>query len=398
MKGKKGKNCVILFLCMCMCLLLTLNACGVKDRNSFETEIHEKDEQGQEQETDFSSLVCTGTTALKYADQFSIEEYGIYKLITIADSGRFLLVPEDAAVPAGLPEDTVILQQPLDCAYLVSTSAMDLIQTIDALTAVRLSGTKKENWYVEEAAAAMQSGALLYAGKYNTPDYELILNEGCDLAIENTMIYHNPEVKEKLEALGIPVLVERSSYEHHPLGRLEWIKLFGVLFLQEENADRFFEEQLAKIEPLMEQEDTDKSVAFFYITSNGAVSVRKPKDYIAQMIELSGGRYVLDMIPNESGNALSAMNMQMEDFYAAARDADILIYNSTIDGELKGMQELIEKDALFADFKAFQEKQVYCTTGNFFQKTTGIGEFMVDLNRIYSDSDTSENTFLRKLR
>ena len=67
----------------------------------------------------------------------------------------------------------------------------------------------------------MEEGDILYAGKYSAPDYELILDEGCNLAIENTMIYHNPEVKEKLEELGIPVLVERSSYESHPLGRLE---------------------------------------------------------------------------------------------------------------------------------------------------------------------------------
>ena len=39
------------------------------------------------------------------------------------------------------------------------------------------------------------------------------------------MIYHTPEVKEQLEDFGVPVLVERSSYENHPLGRMEWIKL-----------------------------------------------------------------------------------------------------------------------------------------------------------------------------
>lgn len=54
------------------------------------------------------------------------------------------------------------------------------------------------------------------------PDYELILENDCDLAIESTMIYHSPEVKEQLESFEIPVLVERSSYEEHPLGRLEW--------------------------------------------------------------------------------------------------------------------------------------------------------------------------------
>ena len=62
----------------------------------------------------------------------------------------------------------------------------------------------------------------------------------CDLAIESTMIYHNPEVKEKLEQLGIPVLVERSSYESHPLGRTEWMKLYAVLLGKEEAAETAF--------------------------------------------------------------------------------------------------------------------------------------------------------------
>ena len=47
---------------------------------------------------------------------------------------------------------------------------------------------------------------MIYAGKYNAPDYELILNEGCNLAIESTMIYHCPQVKEQLEKAGCPIL------------------------------------------------------------------------------------------------------------------------------------------------------------------------------------------------
>lgn len=59
-------------------------------------------------------------------------------------------------------------------------------------------------------------GKIAYAGKYSAPDYEKILSSDCGLAVESTMIYHTPEVKEQLERLGIPVLVERSSYEGHP--------------------------------------------------------------------------------------------------------------------------------------------------------------------------------------
>ena len=124
---------------------------------------------------------------------------------------------------------------------------------------------------------AMESGSLTYAGKYSAPDYELLLNSGCDLAIENTMINHNPEVKEKLEELGIPVLVEMSSYESHPLGRLEWIKLFGVLLGKEDEAAGFFDAQVKEIEPILKAADTAdekadaKSVAICAVTSNGSI-------------------------------------------------------------------------------------------------------------------------------
>ena len=55
------------------------------------------------------------------------------------------------------------------------------------------------------------------------------MDEGCNLAIESTMILHTPKVQEMIEMLDIPVFIDRSSYETHPLGRTEWIKVYGVL-------------------------------------------------------------------------------------------------------------------------------------------------------------------------
>ena len=349
-------------------------------------------------ETDFSELTKTGQWDLSYATQYCVEQYGEYDLITMADDSRFLLVPENVPVPEHVPEDVVVLKQPLDHTYLVSSSVMDMIREIGALSDIRLTGVKESDWYIEEAAAAMEDGSMLYAGKYNEPDYELILKEGCNFALENTMIGHNPEVKEKLESLGIPVMVERSSYEEHPLGRLEWIRLYGLLYGKEQEADAFYEEQLKKIEPIMEKEDTGRTVAFFYITANGAVNVRKPNDYIAQMIGLAGGTYVLNDRLSAEENALSTMNMQMEDFYAAAKDADILIYNSTIEGELYSVDELLAKSTLFSDFKAVKEGNVYCTGSNFFQESTGTCDFIEDLHKVLVDETDDNYRFLKHVR
>ena len=153
-----------------------------------------------------ASLVFDHSYPLDYAAQFSADCYeGGYVLVNIPDSGRFLVIPEDAAEVDDLPADVVPLRQPLDNIYLVSTSAMDLFVHLDALDCIALSGTKAEGWYVEEAKQAMQEGRIAYAGKYSAPDYERILAAGCSLAIENTMILHDPAVKEQLEKFGVPV-------------------------------------------------------------------------------------------------------------------------------------------------------------------------------------------------
>lgn len=345
----------------------------------------------------FNDLEETGSLELAYADQFQIEQYGNYRMITIVDNGRFLLVPKSAAVPTDLPDDVVVLQQPMKNVYLVSSAVMDLVCQTGAMSSVKFTGIKEKDWYVEEAAKAMEEGNLIYAGKYSAPDYEMLLDGGCGFAVENTMITHNPEVKEKLEELGIKVMIERSSYEKHPLGRLEWIKLFGVLFGKEEQAVDYFNDQIARIEPIMEKENTGLKVAFFAVSSDGSITVRKPNDYVSSMIELAGGIYSLNGYLPEEENALSTMKMQMEDFYAAEKDADILIYNGTIEGELTSVDELIQKNSLFADFKAVKSGQVYTTGSNFYQQTSKTCDFIEDLNKVLTNDSDTDYEFLKKL-
>lgn len=335
---------------------------------------------------------------LEYATQFAVDYYqDDYAVITIAQEGSYLVVPEGKEAPEGLDKEIKVLQQPLDHIYLVATSSMDLFRAIGGIENITLSGTDANGWYIEEAKEAMENGNIQYAGKYSAPDYELILANGCDLAIESTMIYHSPDVREKLEEFGIPVLVEHSSYESDPLGRMEWLKLYAVLLDKEEEADAYFQSQTDMLTDVLGAENTEKTVAFFSINSNGYVTVRKTGDYISKMIELAGGRYIFQNLGND--NALSTMNMQMEDFYAGACDADYIIYNSAIESELHSLDELLEKSSLLADFKAVKEGNVWCTEKSLFQETTGIATMISDMHTMLTsdDPDLSQLTYMYRL-
>lgn len=335
---------------------------------------------------------------LEYATQFAVDYYqDDYAVITIAQEGSYLVVPEGKEAPEGLDKEIKVLQQPLDHIYLVATSSMDLFRAIGGIENITLSGTDANGWYIEEAKEAMENGNIQYAGKYSAPDYELILANGCDLAIESTMIYHSPDVREKLEEFGIPVLVEHSSYESDPLGRMEWLKLYAVLLDKEEEADAYFQSQTDMLTDVLGAENTEKTIAFFSINSNGYVTVRKTGDYISKMIELAGGRYIFQNLGND--NALSTMNMQMEDFYAGACDADYIIYNSAIESELHSLDELLEKSSLLADFKAVKEGNVWCTEKSLFQETTGIATMISDMHTMLTsdDPDLSQLTYMYRL-
>lgn len=351
--------------------------------------------------SEWSKMTPTGSMELQYADQFHVDYYPDgYALITIGDTEQFLLVPENKQAPEGVDSDITVLQQPITNIYVAASSAMDLFSGLDALDSVRMTSTTLDNWSLPEIRQAIENEDILYVGKYNTPDYEAILSESCSLAIESTMIYHNPETQEQLESLGIPVLVERSSYESHPLGRMEWIKLYGLLLGKTEYAIEYFDQKVTQLDDILTGDSTGKTVAFFYISSNGYANVRKPGDYISKMIELAGGSYVLSADDlNVDENALSTMNMQMEAFYAAAKDADYLIYNSTIDGELQTVDQLLDKSALLADFKAVKEGNVWCTEKNMFQQTTGAADMIADLHAIITgDTDGIDQlTFLHRL-
>ena len=339
------------------------------------------------------SLVFSNHYQLDYAQQFTADCYeGGYTMVSIPDSGqKFLVVPQDAAEVDSLPADVTVLRQPVENIYLVSTSVMDLILHLDALDSITLSGTKAEGWYLPEAKQAMEEGRIAYAGKYSAPDYEQILAANCSLAIQNTMILHTPEVKEQLEHFGIPVLVERSSYESGPLERMEWIKLYGILLGKEDTAEQVFAAQEAAIAPLLEQEPTGKSCAFFSLSSNNLATVRKGSDYVAKMIEMAGGAYVFSDL-TDNGNSLATMNLPLEDFYAGAKDADVLIYNSAIEGTIASVSQLTEKFPLLSEFKAVQNGQVWCTSQSLFQQSMELADLILDMNKVFTEGTPAADT------
>ena len=386
-----------------------------------------------------------------------------YQLLETAGGlRRYLIVPADAQISGqksghftaraseansankekkGDALELIVLQQPLTTTYVAASAVMAPLCDLGAVSQIRFSGLREEGWYVDEARAAMKEGTMLFAGKYSEPDYETLLREGCDLALESTMIYRAPEVTEKLSALGIPVYIDYSSYEPHVLGRLEWVRVYGALFGHEEKAQQWYASERDRIRAIQKDAEkasvgaaqigksTEKSgtktsvdskntqmtsdgsfaskdqavstgktgsesagpdttadlrptVVYFYVNSSGQIQVRQPHDYIPELLELAGARYLAPDMKGLSGSRKSNVTVSLEDFYSSCRDADYLIYSATLDRPLSSIRELLGKNALFADFKAVKEGHVYTTDKDFYQLSDRMADFAEDVHRM----------------
>ena len=336
--------------------------------------------------------------------------------------------------------ELTVLQQPLTTTYVAASAVMAPLCDLGAVSQIRFSGLREEGWYVDEARTAMKAGAMLFAGRYSEPDYETLLREGCDLALESTMIYRSPEVIEKLSALGIPVYIDYSSYEPHVLGRLEWIRVYGALFGHEEEAQQWYQTERDRIRAIQKDAETSSgeasqsgksaeksetktsrnskneasstetssgragtdttadqrpTVVYFYVNSSGQIQVRQPHDYIPELLELAGARYLAPDMSSLSGSRKSNVTVSLEDFYSSCKDADYLIYSATLDRPLSSIRELLGKNALFVDFKAVKEGHVYTTDKDFYQLSDRMADFAEDVSRMLQDQDDMH--FLKKV-
>lgn len=345
---------------------------------------------------EITGVTIQSKLVLNYAECFNVYYCADgYKILDVKDGAQYLLVPEGKEAPDDLDSDVIVIHQPLERIYMAATSPMALFDAIDSLDAIRLSGETANNWYVQDAIDAMNAGTMIFAGKYSEPDYELLVSENCDLAIESTMILHAPKVQEMIEMLDIPVFIDRSSYETQPLGRTEWIKLYGAMLNKEKEASEFFADQAGVVENLKDFQNTEKTVAFFYINTSGAAVVRNPEDYISNMIELGGARNAFRDLQDDSGK--TSVPITMEQFYDTAENADYLIYNASIDSTVKTLDDLLAKDSMFADYKAVKEGNVWTTEKSMYQATDRIAQFTNDINLLVTGGDPDQMVFLRKL-
>ena len=177
------------------------------------------------------------------------EKLALYKAKIV----RYLIVPEDAEIPAGLDKEMIVIQKPKKSAYVGSEEVLEILDKLNATDQITSVGVKQKNCKVEGIAKAMKAKKIIYAETYKKPENKKLMKSKCDLAILSNKILPDEknekkmsvedqqkryeELAEKFVLLDVPMIVDRSADEEKDDAKAEWSKVYEAIFAQTDSTD-----------------------------------------------------------------------------------------------------------------------------------------------------------------
>lgn len=206
----------------------------------------QKDAKEDSKSTESTDKEDTSDSGLTPAQE---EQLALYKAKIV----RYLIVPEDAEIPAGLDKEMIVIQQPKKSAYVGSEEVLEILDKLNATDQITSVGVKQKNCKVEGIAKAMKAKKIIYAGTYKKPENKKLMKSKCDLAILSNKILPDEknekkmsvedqqkryeELAEKFVLLDVPMIVDRSADEEKDDAKAEWSKVYEAVFGLTDSAD-----------------------------------------------------------------------------------------------------------------------------------------------------------------
>lgn len=350
------------------------------------TEKEPEKEPEKEAEEDFDGkLISEGRLGPDYADGFTVEKFkGGYRMLTDTLSNvPVLVVPEGMKVPEDLDPDVQVLQLPLTKSYVGGSNIAAMAEAVGAGKQVTQVSMEEHKWHLPGIKAQMADGTTQFVGD----DYELVAANGTQLAIING---YDESLFNKLRDMHIVVVCEQNTLEKSLFARLEWVKAVGVLFGHEEEAIKYFDDQVAQINEMSEQEHTGKIVGIGGMSvSSGKFFTRKGGDFQADYVRCAGGKFAMDDVEKDSGGSLT---ITAEDFYLYFKDADVVVWSFGLSKEGNSLELLKEAYPPIVDFKAWQNGQIYFTSDDYIQSAADPASIVRDIFTILHSDDPNVTT------
>lgn len=301
--------------------------------------------------------------SMQYAKLYTIDnEESNIKEVTIKNlwSGdskdeKYLLVPRDCTLL--LANNKNALPYPAERVICMSSSHVAFIESLGKESIIKgISGT----YYInnQKVKELISNGNIIDVGSEELPNYERIISLKPDIVIAYGVTGNSNSYIQKLQQYGIKVLTIGEYLENDPLGKFEYIKLFGLLTDSKSKADSIFTAGCSKYMDTKEHiaqavDSTKKTKVLINLPYKGIWMISGENNYINNLINDAGG-----IILGARKNISSSTQVSFEEIYSIALQADVWLHTNMTNS----LKELERENPLFKNFKPYKEQRIFNNT------------------------------------
>jgi iron complex transport system substrate-binding protein len=294
--------------------------------------------------------------SIEYASGLSILKYEGYSVVKIINpwpnsnkNFTYVLKENEAKVPDSLQKYTSI-KVPLESVVVTSTTNVPFLEMLEVEN--KLVGFPQTDYISSEKTRALiDKGAVKNVGQNEKLNIEQLIELAPDLIVTFGIDNNNPML-DNLKKSGLNVLIQGDWMEQSPLGKAEWIKLYGALFGKEDMAKELFDkivDSYKQAQKLVSEQPASSTVLYGSMYED-VWYVAKGESWVAQFMKDAKSNYLWADLKGTGSEGLS-----FEKVLVKAKTADFWIAT----GSVKTLEELGKNNPHYTEFDAFKNKNVY---------------------------------------
>jgi len=315
--------------------------------------------------------------SVHYATGLSIQKYADFSIVTVSNpwptsdkNYTYILHKQSAKIPDSL-QKYVAIQVPIKSIVVTSTTHIPALELLEIEN--KLVGFPNTDYISSEKTRALiDLGKVREIGSNQSLNTEVLLDMQPDVII-GFGVDGEKKTYDNLQQNGLKILYNGDWTEQHPLGRAEWIQLFGVLFGLEEKANQVFKtiekDYLEAIN--LVKKSTSKPTILSGAIYQDQWYLPQGKSWAAQFLDNAGGNYLW-----KNSEGTGSLSLSFETVLEIAQDADFWIGP----GQFISFEQLEKANPNYKHFKAVQNKNVYSFSSKK-GKTGGIIYYELASNR-----------------
>jgi iron complex transport system substrate-binding protein len=296
---------------------------------------------------------------ISYAERFTLEKKDGISILTIINpwqgainvSQVYYLVKRGVKIPPGY--DTAhLIRTPVRRIIAMSTTYLSMISALGETDKIAgISGTNL--LYDENLREAVNKGKITDVGYDENLNGELIIRLDPDLVMVYGIGGESSGYTGKLKDLGIKVMFNADYLENDPLGKAEWIKVFGALFSKEKEADELFSSIAAgynSIKKAVSERTSARPTVLLGLPWKDTWYVSPGNSFISRLISDAGGDYIWKGTSSET-----SLPYGIENVWLKAMNARYWLNISTVHNP----GEILTVDSRLGELPAFRNGNLY---------------------------------------